>query len=65
MADDNRNLANIQQNGVQAINGVADAIKKAFPQVGTLATSAGSASGKYMTITGTDGNPYKIALLNP
>lgn len=49
----------------QAINNLAQVIKAAFPVVTGIAVTAGAASGKYMTIIGTDGNPYKIALLLP
>lgn len=47
------------------INTINQTIAKVFPQGETITTSAGSSSGKYITITGTDGNTYKIALFNP
>lgn len=49
----------------QAVNSLNTTVKTVFPQGGTIATSAGSASGKFLTVTGTDGNAYKITLLNP
>lgn len=62
---DLRNLANVQQNGVQAINAVAKAIQDSFPQATGISGSSGGATGTYLTIIAPDGNAYKIALRSP
>lgn len=61
------------RNLVQATYKVGTIIQSVFPTTGALSTSAtsGAASAlpsppaKYMTITATDGNAYKIPLYNP
>lgn len=53
------------QNLVQAVDRLERTMAAVFPQGNTIAASAGSASGKYLNVIGTDGNPYKIQLLNP
>ena len=50
-------------NGVRAINNLAVVLQQVFPQVASLANSAGSASGEYAVVT-FGGTTYKIALLN-
>ncbi len=47
----------------QAENKTAKAIAQVFPQGLQVTTTAGAATGKYLTITAPDGNTYKIALL--
>jgi len=49
----------------QAINNLTKQLQVLFPQGTALTTSAGGASGKFLTIVGTDGNTYKVALQNP
>lgn len=51
------------QNGVRAINALNVTLGQVFPQVSGLASSAGSASGKFADVT-FNGVPYKINLLN-
>jgi hypothetical protein len=48
-----------------AIAALNKTMSMVFPQGELITSSAGSSSGKYLTVTGTDGNIYKIALLNP
>jgi hypothetical protein len=52
------------QNGVRAINALNVTLGQVFPQVASLANSAGSASGQYAVVT-FGGTTYKISLLNP
>lgn len=56
---------NTLQNVVTAINLLTQAVQAVFPQGEAVTSSAGAASGKYLTIIAPDGNVYKIALLNP
>jgi hypothetical protein len=49
-------------NAIAALN---KTVSQVFPQGQSIASTAGSSSGKYMVVIGTDGNAYKIALLNP
>ena len=51
-------------NGVRAINNLAVVLQQVFPQVASLANSAGSASGEYAVVT-FGGTTYKIQLLLP
>lgn len=53
------------QDLVLAVNANTQAIKAVFPQGQAVTASAGSSAGKYLTIIGTDGVTYKIALLLP
>lgn len=55
----------LDQGRNQQIGEIANAIREVFPQATGMTASAGGASGQYLTIIGTDGNPYKIALLSP
>lgn len=48
---------------VQAINNLNTTIEQVFPQQVAVSATAGSATGTYGTVTGSDGSIYKIALL--
>lgn len=48
----------------QADNSVASAIESVFPTTGNIASSAGGATGTYLTIL-IGGVTYKVALLSP
>jgi hypothetical protein len=50
------------QNGVRAINALNVTLGEVFPQVASLANSAGSASGQFAVVT-FGGVTYKINLL--
>jgi hypothetical protein len=50
-------------NGVRAINNLAVVLQQVFPQVASLANSAGGASGEYAVVT-FGGTTYKIQLLS-
>lgn len=58
-------LVAASQNVSRSINTLNQTIKSIFPNGLDISTSAGSASGKYLVITASDGNQYKIQLLNP
>jgi hypothetical protein len=47
-----------------AIGLLNQTISNVFPQGQAVTNSAGAASGNYLTITATDGNTYKIQLLD-
>lgn len=62
------NFTNIV-NTLNQINLALGALNKTLTNINLnvtgIASSAGSSSGKYLSIIGPDGNPYKIALLDP
>jgi hypothetical protein len=52
------------QNGVKAINALNVTLGQVFPQVSSLASTAGSSASEYAVVT-FGGVTYKIALLLP
>lgn len=58
-------LVNAAQDTVKAIYALKQTIETVFPQGTGISGTAGVATGTYLTVVGPDGNPYKIALLNP
>lgn len=51
------------QNGVTAINNLAKKLDEVFPQASATSTSAGAASGIYLSVLTSTGGTYKLALL--
>lgn len=63
--DSNTNAVNSLNQIVTAIAALTKVINTVFPQGELITNSAGAASGNYLTVIGSDGNTYKIELLNP
>jgi len=51
------------QNGVVAIGDLKDALNNIFPQASATSTSAGAASGIFLTVLTSTGGTYKLSLL--
>ena len=51
-------------NGVRAINNLSVVLQQVFPQVSSVANSAGGSASEYAVVT-FNGTTYKIALLLP
>jgi hypothetical protein len=64
MADSPQALQSIQEL-VNALNRLERTVASVFPQGQAITASAGSSASKFLTVVGTDGNVYKIALLLP
>lgn len=63
--DPNTNAINTLNQIALAIAALNKTVNSVFPQGQAVTSSAGSASGKYLTVIGPDGGTYKIQLLNP
>ena len=57
-------LINAAQATTQAINNLNQTLSSIFPAGNTLASTAGSSSGKYLVLV-VEGTTYKVALLDP
>ncbi len=57
-------LVTATKNLVIALNTVNQTLAAVFPQGQAITASAGASSGNYLTIIGSDGNTYKIELLD-
>ncbi len=58
------NLINSLNQINQAISALNKTVSTVFPIGQAVSSSAGSSSGKYLTLLAPDGNTYKVALLD-
>jgi len=55
----------VLQNLVLQLSQLNATLQTVFPQGQAITATAGAASGNYLTLQGSDGNTYKIELLDP